>query len=103
MVRALKPSDGRSARNPYAASSSPLGAQVGGPIGLIQDGDEVSIDIPNRKLSVRLSAAEMARRRKRWKPAVKRKLEGYLARYAKSVGDASLGARLLVSRMLPFS
>ena len=67
-------------------------AQVGGPIGLLRDGDEIEINIPRRKLDVHLSAAELARRKRRWKPAVTRKLTGYLARYAKTVGDASLGA-----------
>jgi dihydroxy-acid dehydratase len=67
-------------------------AQIGGPIGLLKDGDEIEIDIPARKLEVKLTAAELARRRKSWKPAVTRKLTGYLARYARMVGDASIGA-----------
>ena len=67
-------------------------AQTGGPIGLLRNGDEIEINIPKRKLSVHLTAAELARRRKKWKPAVKRALTGYLARYAKTVGDASVGA-----------
>jgi dihydroxy-acid dehydratase len=67
-------------------------ASVGGPIGLLKDGDEIEIDIAARRLSVRLSKPELARRRKSWKPAVRRKLTGYLARYAANVGDASLGA-----------
>ena len=81
-------------RGPCVGHISPE-AQAGGPIGLLKDGDEIEIDIPARKLSVHLSAAELAKRRKRWKPAVKRKLTGYLARYAKTVGDASVGATQL--------
>ncbi len=71
-------------------------AQVGGPIGLLRNGDEIEIDIPGRALTVRLSKAELANRRKRWKPAVKRKLSGYLARYAANVGDASEGATFIL-------
>jgi len=81
-------------RGPCVGHISPE-AQAGGPIGLLRDGDEIEIDIPARKLAVRLSAAELARRRKKWKPAVTRKLTGYLARYAKTVGDASVGATQL--------
>ncbi len=69
-------------------------AQMGGPIALLRNGDEIEIDIPRRKLAVRLPAAELARRKRRWKPAVNRRLTGYLARYARTVGDASVGATL---------
>jgi len=78
-------------RGPCVGHVAPEAA-AGGAIALLKDGDEIAIDIPGRKLSARLSAAELKRRRKRWKPAVKRKLEGYLARYARTVGDASVGA-----------
>ena len=67
-------------------------AQAGGLIGLLKNGDEIEIDIPKRKLCVKLTAAELKKRRKAWKPAVTRKMTGYLARYAKTVGDASVGA-----------
>jgi len=78
-------------RGPCVGHVSPE-AQVGGPIGLLRDGDEIEIDIPRRSLRVRVSAAELARRRQRWRPAVRRRLTGYLARYARTVGDASAGA-----------
>jgi dihydroxy-acid dehydratase len=67
-------------------------ATVGGPIALVKDGDTIEIDIAARSLTVHLSAAELAKRRKAWKPAVTRKLTGYLARYARMIGDASIGA-----------
>ncbi len=78
-------------RGPCVGHVSPEAAQ-GGPIALIRDGDEIEVDIPKRKLNLRISKAELAQRRKRWRPAVRRKLTGYLARYAAMVGDASVGA-----------
>ncbi len=80
-------------RGPCVGHVSPEAAG-GGPIALLRDGDEIELDVPARKLTVHLSAAELAQRRKRWKPAAARKLTGWLARYAKLVGDASSGATL---------
>ncbi len=69
-------------------------AAAGGPIALIEDGDEIVLDIPARLLQVKLPGKELAARRKKWKnPA--RKLSGYLARYADQVTSASTGAVLL--------
>ncbi len=69
-------------------------AAEGGPIGLIQNGDIISIDIPARKLDAKLEAAEWERRQKEWiKPAPK-VTTGYLARYAKLVTSGSKGAVL---------
>ena len=56
-------------------------AAVGGPIAVLRDGDVVEIDVPARKLSVRLSDAEMAKRLAEWKPRPKKVTKGYLARY----------------------
>ncbi|MBP5092573.1 MAG: dihydroxy-acid dehydratase [Abditibacteriota bacterium] len=69
---------------------SPEGAS-GGVIGLLKDGDIISIDIPGHKLDVKLSDEEIAARRAAWKEP-KRNLEGYLARYAKLVSSADEGA-----------
>jgi len=69
-------------------------AQVGGPIAIIQDGDEISIDIPARKLDLNLSEAEIKDRLSKWKAPQAKETEGYLARYAKIVSSASLGAVL---------
>ena len=66
----------------------------GGPIALLRDGDTVSIDIPARKLDVKLSEDELRERRERWKPP-RRELQGYLARYSKLVSGAEDGAVLL--------
>ena len=71
-------------------------AMEGGPIALIRDGDEIFIDIPNRKLELEVSDAELAKRRAAWtKPEPKIKT-GYLARYAKLTTSASTGAVLKV-------
>lgn len=67
-------------------------AAQGGIIGLVEEGDIISIDIPNRKLELLVDDETLAERRKTWKakePAIKK---GYLARYALSVTDASKGA-----------
>ncbi len=69
-------------------------AAVGGPIGLIQDGDIIEIDIPNGVLSVRLSDEELARRRSEWKAPAPKVATGYLARYARMATSADTGAIL---------
>ena len=67
-------------------------AMEGGTIALIEDGDIISIDIPNRKLELEVSDDELAKRRANWvKPEPKIKT-GYLARYAKLTTSASTGA-----------
>ena len=69
-------------------------AMEGGPIGLLQDGDTIFIDIPGRKLEVKVDEQELARRKAAWvKPEPKVKT-GYLARYAKLVTSANTGAVL---------
>ncbi len=55
-------------RGPCVGHISPEAAG-GGPIALVRDGDEIELDVPARKLTLRVSAAELAQRRKRWKPA----------------------------------
>lgn len=67
-------------------------AMEGGPIALIEDGDIISIDIPNRKLSLEVSDDELARRRAAWKKPAPKINHGYLARYAKLTTSASTGA-----------
>jgi dihydroxy-acid dehydratase len=70
----------------------------GGSIGLVRNGDIISIDIPGRKLNVELSDEELAERAKAWvrpEPKVK---TGYLARYAALVSSAAKGAILEVPK-----
>ena len=69
-------------------------AAEGGLIGLLRNGDEITIDIPNRAISAKLSKAEIAARAKKakkWSPRIK---GGWLERYAHFVGNASTGASL---------
>ena len=69
-------------------------AAVGGPIGLLKQGDIVEIDIPKRSIRVKLSNAELAKRKKAWKPRKPRITEGCLAKYASMATSADTGAVL---------
>ncbi len=67
-------------------------AAAGGPIGLLRDGDVIRIDARAGTLDVDLSEAELAERRQRWQPKPAAFGSGALWRYARTVGDAHLGA-----------
>lgn len=69
-------------------------AMEGGPIGLLEDGDGIFIDIPNRILQAEISDEEFARRRAAWQQPKPKVTSGYLARYAKLVTSANTGAVL---------
>jgi len=69
-------------------------AAAGGLIGLIEEGDRILIDIPERKLELLVSEEVIQQRRKAWKGAPDRGFGGYLARYASMVTSANLGAVL---------
>ena len=69
-------------------------AAVGGPIALIEEGDIISIDIPNYSLNVKLSDEELEKRRKAWKPKKRPDLDGYLVRYRALVTSGNRGAIL---------
>lgn len=71
-------------------------AREGGNIALIQDGDIIEIDIPNRTLNVKLTKAELDERRKNWVCPPPKVKSGYLARYAALVTSAATGAVLKV-------
>ena len=64
----------------------------GGPIALIEDGDEVTIDAEHREINVALSGEALARRRQRWKRPAPYADKGVLAKYARLVSSASEGA-----------
>ena len=69
-------------------------AAEGGLIGLLKNGDEITIDIPNRAINAKLTKAEIAARAKKakkWSPRIK---GGWLERYTRFVGNASTGASL---------
>ena len=67
-------------------------AYVGGPIGLLRDGDMVSIDAEKGTINVELSESELATRRAAWKQPGLKYPHGALAKYVKLVGPACLGA-----------
>ena len=67
-------------------------AALGGPIGLLQDGDIISIDAVKGTLDVEVDAAELANRRKNWKAPDNPYQSGALRKYAKLVGPAWKGA-----------
>jgi dihydroxy-acid dehydratase len=67
-------------------------AAVGGPLALVATGDEITIDAERREISLHVSAAELKRRRKNWRPPKPYARRGALAKYARQVSSASLGA-----------
>ena len=69
-------------------------AAQGGPIALIEEGDIISINIPENRLDVKVSEEEMQKRREKWQPRQPRVTTGYLARYEKMVTSANRGAVL---------
>ena len=69
-------------------------AADGGPIGLVAEGDRISIDLVARSVELHVDSAELERRRAAFTPLPNRYTRGLLAKYAKLVGSASLGAVL---------
>jgi len=67
-------------------------ASVGGPIGLLRNGDIIDLDAKKGTINVRLSKKELAKRRKKWKPKKMNFGNGTLWKYAQTVGPAYLGA-----------
>ncbi len=78
-------------RGPCVGHISPE-AQEGGPIALIKNGDKIEIDIPNRKLSIDVSEAELNERKNQFTKKPKKIDYGYLSRYAEIVSSADEGA-----------
>lgn len=69
-------------------------AAVGGPIALVEDGDLITLDINNYKITLEVSDEELSRRRAAWKAPEPKVKGGYLARYARMVTSADKGAVL---------
>ena len=69
-------------------------AMVGGPIAMVEDGDEIVIDIPNRKLDINITEELLAKRKAKWTPPKPKIAQGMLARYARCVTSADKGAVL---------
>jgi dihydroxy-acid dehydratase len=86
--------DGRFSGATHGYSVGHVGpeAAVGGPIALLRDGDQITIDAAAATLSVALSDAELAERKRAWKPRRSDHQSGCLWRYSQTVGDAEKGA-----------
>ena len=69
---------------------------VGGPLALVQDGDEIALDIPARSLNLLVSGEELSRRRKAWKPPEPRYTRGYGAIFTQHVTQANEGCDFAV-------
>ena len=69
-------------------------AAHGGPIAFVQEGDEIVIDIPAKRVDLQISEKELEHRKINWKPPEAGITSGYLARYAKQVSSAAQGAIL---------
>ena len=73
-------------------------AAVGGPIALVEEGDFISINIPELKLEIKVSDEEMQARKAKWQPREPKVTTGYLARYAAMVTSGNRGAILEVPK-----
>jgi dihydroxy-acid dehydratase len=78
-------------RGPCIGHISPEAAE-GGPIALVEEGDRILLDIPNRRLDLLVDEATLAARRALWKAPEAKIKTGWLARYAKLVTSAHTGA-----------
>lgn len=67
-------------------------AMDGGPIGLIQEGDTIAIDIPAKTITLQVDDSELTARRTAWTPPEPKITKGYMGRYAKVVSSANTGA-----------
>lgn len=69
-------------------------AAVGGPLGLVQSGDEITLDVANRQLSLNVSNEELELRRSKWQPVHPQSERGYVKLYQETVMQADKGADL---------
>lgn len=67
-------------------------SEVGGPIGLVEEGDRIRIELSSRSLDVLVPEETLAERRLNWKPQPARYTSGVLAKFARLVGSAENGA-----------
>jgi dihydroxy-acid dehydratase len=67
-------------------------AMEGGPIAIVQNGDSIAIDIPRRRIALKLSDKEIAGRLAKWQPPRPKISKGYMARYARMVSSGGQGA-----------
>jgi dihydroxy-acid dehydratase len=69
-------------------------AAEGGPLAVVRDGDEIEIDLNQRRISLRISEAELKRRMEAWRPPVRKLKAGWLSLYGQLVQPLSKGAVL---------
>jgi dihydroxy-acid dehydratase len=69
-------------------------AAVGGPLALVEEGDEIAVDVPGRRLELLVPADELARRRRTWQPIPPKTSDGVLALYALTAGPPEEGAAM---------
>jgi dihydroxy-acid dehydratase len=67
-------------------------SEAGGPLGLVEEGDRIVVDLPGRRIDLEVDEAELEGRRAAWRPAPARYPTGALAKYARLVGSAEHGA-----------
>jgi len=75
----------------FVGHISPEAAE-GGPLAIVEDGDSITIDVPNRRLHLHVSDEEIAERLSKWKPRAPKFKRGYLALYSRLATSASRGA-----------
>lgn len=86
----------------FVGHVSPEAAE-GGPIALIQDGDEICIDIQQKSITLMVDAEELAQRRKAWKPPKPKYRRGYLAAYGAMATSAAQGATMKTGEENPWN
>jgi len=89
----LRISDARMSGTSYGACVLHVAPEsfIGGPLALVQDGDVIEIDVPNRRLSLRVDDAELARRKRLWRAPRPRYERGYGAMFARHITQANEG------------
>ncbi|HYG45635.1 MAG TPA: L-arabinonate dehydratase [Bordetella sp.] len=89
----LRISDARMSGTSYGACVLHVAPEsyVGGPLALVRDGDLITLDVPNRRLDVQLSEAELAERKAAWRVPPPRFERGYGVLYLKHIGQADTG------------
>jgi dihydroxy-acid dehydratase len=90
----VRVSDGRMSGTAYGTVVLHVApeAALGGPLALVENGDMIELDVPNRRLHLDVAEAELARRRGRWTPSVEKPAGGYARLFAEHVMQADRGA-----------
>ena len=89
----LRIPDGRMSGTSYGACILHVAPEsyVGGPLALVQTGDEIEVDVPARRIHLHVTDAELARRRAAWKQPPPRYTRGYGAMFSQHIGQADEG------------